>query len=236
MADIFLSYAREDDELASRLEVALRAEGWSVFRDTRIDLGGKWVEQLLRELERARCVIVLWSQAARTSFWVVAEAARAHECGTYLPVCLDGSEPPELFAHLQAFSLGRWADGDDAPLSVLLDQVRGRLGDLPMYGNLDPVNEGEPITEAHLHLVHSCWRVDKETAHGRMPYQIHVVVFGHPSALDRVESVEYLLPGIPSRTRAAAGAFARGVLWADGAGQRFLRGAGVGSGVGRVAH
>ena len=66
-----------------------------------------------------------------------------------------------------------------------------------MYGNLVKVAEGEPVTNEHLHLIHSCWRVDKKTKFGRMPYQIHLIVFGHHSALARIESVEYRLPGYP---------------------------------------
>ena len=47
-------------------------------------------------------------------------------------------------------------------------------------------------------LVHSCWRVDKDTKFGTMPYQIHLIIYGHPTALARVQSVEYRLPGYPN--------------------------------------
>ena len=30
-----------------------------------------------------------------------------------------------------------------------------------------------------------------------MPYEIHMIVYGHPTALARIESVEYHLPGYP---------------------------------------
>jgi len=79
----------------------------------------------------------------------------------------------------------------------LKSAIASRIGELPMYGNLERVAEGEPVTDAHLHLVHSCWRVDKDTKFGRMPYQIHLIVYGHQTALARIQSVEYLLPGYP---------------------------------------
>jgi hypothetical protein len=44
MADIFISYAREDLATAQRLAEALRACGWSVFWDRRIPAGQRFAE------------------------------------------------------------------------------------------------------------------------------------------------------------------------------------------------
>ncbi len=38
-----------------------------------------------------------------------------------------------------------------------------------------------------------------------MPYRIHLIVYGHPTALARIESVEYYLPGYPTKRQRQSG-------------------------------
>jgi hypothetical protein len=198
MAEIFISYARQDRAVAQRLAAVLEEQGWGVFWDRRIEPGAEWNDEIQGALREARCVLVLWSNAAKDSFWVRGEAALAYERDVYLPLCIDGALPPRLFAHVQAASVQEWSSGHGAAeLPSLVAAINSRIGPLPMHGNLEKVADGEPVTQAHLHLVHSCWRVDKDTAFGRMPYQIHVILYGHPTALVRVQAVEYHLPGYP---------------------------------------
>lgn len=198
MIDIFISYANADRLVAKRLADSLQEENWSVFWDRRIEPGAEWNEEIQRALHDARCVIVLWSMASKNSFWVRGEAADAFERNSYVPVLIDEAESPRLFRHVQAQSIAKWVNQEtDEELNQLKASVASRIGELPMYGNLEAVREGEAVTDAHLHLVHSCWRVDKKTKFGLMPYQIHLIVYGHRSALARVESVEYKLPGYP---------------------------------------
>jgi hypothetical protein len=64
MADIFLSYAREDAERASEFVDAFEAEGWSVFWDPKISAGETWHDRLLKELSAAKTVVVLWSRSS----------------------------------------------------------------------------------------------------------------------------------------------------------------------------
>jgi hypothetical protein len=198
VTDIFISYAREDEPVAEALAARLQEHNWKVFWDRKIWAGAGWNEEIQRNLNDARCVLVLWSAASRNSFWVAAEAANAFEKNSYVPVRIDESEPPRLFRQVQAQSIAKWVKHNDADdLDQLKSAIMSRIDPLPMYGNLEQVADGDPVQDSHLHLVHSCWRVDKITKFGLMPYQIHVIVFGHPSALARVESVEYRLPGYP---------------------------------------
>lgn len=67
MANIFISYAREDLTTAQRLAESLRACGWSVFWDRRIPAGRRFADIIADELATARCMIVLWSRAANAS-------------------------------------------------------------------------------------------------------------------------------------------------------------------------
>ena len=190
MTNIFISYAKENRSVAKRLAAELYEEGWRIFWDRRIEAGAEWNEEIQRELHDASWVLVLWSADSRKSLWVRGEAADAFERDSYVPVRIDETEPPRLFRHVQTLSIAKWVQQNDADeLSQLKSAFASRINELPMYGNLERVTEGEPVTDAHLHLVHSCWRVDKLTSFGRMPYQIHLVVYGHGTALARIESV-----------------------------------------------
>ena len=56
------------------------------------------------------------------------------------------------------------------------------------------------VTDDHVALIHRSWRVEKRDAEfgGRPMHQIHVILFGEPEALDRVEYVMYRLdPSYP---------------------------------------
>lgn len=198
MTDVFLSYAKQDREVASRLAADLGRQGWSVFWDRKIEPGAEWNDEIQTQIGATKCVCVLWSRAACASFWVRGEAAFAYERGVYLPVSLDDGPPPRLFAHVQAASLAGWVRGNDPEaLERVRAAVKARVGATEAFGILEPVAPDEPVLAKHLHLVHSCWRVTRPSKYGTMPFQIHVVLVGHASALDRVEQVTYMLPGYP---------------------------------------
>jgi hypothetical protein len=57
VADIFISYLREDVQAAETLSEALEAHGWSVFWDRRIPAGKRFEDFLDEQLRAARCVI-----------------------------------------------------------------------------------------------------------------------------------------------------------------------------------
>jgi len=56
MADVFLSYAREDRDCAEKLARALVERGWTVWWDLRIQVGRSFSETIERELDAAKCV------------------------------------------------------------------------------------------------------------------------------------------------------------------------------------
>lgn len=116
MADVFVSYSAEDRPRVRPLVDALTAEGLSVWWDVAIAPGTAWRASIERELDRAACVIVVWSRASAgpDGTFVQEEAARAQGRGVLLPVTLDGSKPPLGFGHRQTLSLAGWrgARGD----------------------------------------------------------------------------------------------------------------------------
>ena len=74
MADIFLSYARPDLEVARSVAEDLETEGYSVFFDQQIGVGESWDALIEAEIEAAGCVVVLWSPTSRGREWVRNEA------------------------------------------------------------------------------------------------------------------------------------------------------------------
>jgi len=129
MADIFISYAREDVERASHLVERFEGEGWSVFWDRRIPAGGEWPQILMAELAPARCVVVLWSKSSVDARWVREEANEGAERKILIPARLDPVEPPLGFRSVNACDLTRW-DGDagSPALEELVEEVARLIG------------------------------------------------------------------------------------------------------------
>jgi TIR domain len=108
MADIFISYAREDIEAAQRLAMALEQQGWSVFWDRRIPTGRRFADIIAEQLAAARCVIALWSRAALASDWVLDEAEEARNRNVLAPAFIERVDPPMGFRRIHAADLVGW--------------------------------------------------------------------------------------------------------------------------------
>jgi formylglycine-generating enzyme required for sulfatase activity len=129
MADIFISYAREDETRIRELVRALEGEGRSVFWDRRIPAGKTWQSYIGQALSEAKCVVVAWSQHSITSDWVVEEANDAKERGRLVPVLLDSVRPPLGFRGIQAADLTDWKPGaSSAQFDQLIQDIGGVVG------------------------------------------------------------------------------------------------------------
>jgi len=89
MADVFLSYAREDRERAADIAQALEANGWSVWWDRRLPYGRSFSRLIEQELDLSKCVLVLWSHASVKSDWVTGEAAEGLRRQILIPAMID---------------------------------------------------------------------------------------------------------------------------------------------------
>ncbi len=64
MADIFVSYASEDRDRINPFVEKLLDEGWTVWWDRELQVGPRFSRVIEEEIDKAGCVIVLWSGAS----------------------------------------------------------------------------------------------------------------------------------------------------------------------------
>lgn len=77
MADIFLSYSQKDRSVVEQLARRLTERGFSVWYDIEMLSGSPFRETIMRELEAARAVIVVWSLNSVGSRYVQDETEAA---------------------------------------------------------------------------------------------------------------------------------------------------------------
>lgn len=111
MADVFLSYARQDAAAAARIARELCKAGWSVWWDSELPAHRAYSDVIEGELEAAGAVVVLWSKAAVESHWVRSEANRARELGKLVQSRLDDTRLPMPFDQIQSADLSSWKRG-----------------------------------------------------------------------------------------------------------------------------
>jgi TolB-like protein/Tfp pilus assembly protein PilF len=127
--DIFLSYNREDIEVARGYATSLEAAGFTVWWDQVINSGQTYDQVTEAALRGARAVVVLWSPRSVVSRWVRSEATIADRNGTMVPVTIETCERPVMFELTQTADHTAWRGdpGDPVWLAFLRDLDR-RLG------------------------------------------------------------------------------------------------------------
>lgn len=108
VADIFISYKRENLAAVQRIVQGLRGAGLSVWWDQDIAPDAPWEATIERELEAAKAVIVAWSQGAAASENVKAEARRARQHGKLIQLFVEPCDPPLFFGERQGVDLSNW--------------------------------------------------------------------------------------------------------------------------------
>jgi membrane-associated phospholipid phosphatase len=138
MADIFISYSRQDLPRARHIEHALSQCGWSVFWDRDLLPGEGFRRAIERELKEARCVIVLWSGTSVESEWVIDEAESGKQNDRLVSVLIDDVEMPLGFRQLQAARLIDWTgQAEDKEFELLCRRLRVLI-------SADPESQVEP--------------------------------------------------------------------------------------------
>jgi tetratricopeptide (TPR) repeat protein/TolB-like protein len=108
VADIFLSYKREDRARAEVFVAALRKSGRTVWWDEGLTPRQAWDATIEREIAAAASVIVLWSERSAASDWVRSEAHYAQNHSKLVPVLIEPCTIPLAFMLKQSIDLTRW--------------------------------------------------------------------------------------------------------------------------------
>ena len=110
MADIFISYSSRHRDYTRALADALVAEGLSVWWDTELEAYATFRNQIDAALSEARVVVVVWSEGAAASDYVIAEAREALTNGRLVNTLAPGFNPlsiPKPFGEYQAEKVER---------------------------------------------------------------------------------------------------------------------------------
>ncbi|SDC68145.1 TIR domain-containing protein [Cupriavidus sp. YR651] len=143
MADVFISYAREDHERARQLASALDAQEYSVWWDRELITGERYDIAIERELDAAKSVVVLWSKDSIGSEWVRNEAAAAAEREVLIPALLDTVKPPLEFRRRHTVDLAGWrGDPGDINFQTVCRAVSVNVGRPPV----SPISPPKPIS------------------------------------------------------------------------------------------
>src|SRR5918995_643932 len=115
MADVFVSYARNDKARVAPLVAAIEAKGWSVWWDPEITPGQQFDDQIDTEIAAALAVLVVWTPASVTSRWVRGEAREAAERGILVPVRFDQARLPMDVRAIHTTDLDGWDNNAASP-------------------------------------------------------------------------------------------------------------------------
>lgn len=108
MADVFVSYKREDRRLVELMSQALTDLGLTVWFDYSIEVGEDWAKRIKAELDAAKAIIVCWTPEACQSDWVRHEASIASQRSVIVPLILKACTPPAIFSNHQTADLTDW--------------------------------------------------------------------------------------------------------------------------------
>lgn len=132
MADVFVSYAREDQDRVVLIVKAIERVGLTVWWDRDIGGGSDFVVDTEKELNDAAACVVCWSKESVLSRWVRDEASAAAEQDKLIPVQFDIDRAPMGFRQYQLIDFTRWSGDDAAPcFEKLIEAIRTRTNTRP---------------------------------------------------------------------------------------------------------
>lgn len=199
MADVFVSYKREDGGVAEEVAHVLRSRGLSVFFDVDIPVGDSWDQFIERELSIARCVVVLWSRSSVASRWVRLEARDALQRAVLVPALIDDCAIPLEFQDIQSADL-RGVLRQSPDLDRLLKRVASVCGanDSERPGQLNRTPDSDFRGDALVNALNAACRLcDQVTQYCSVPWSDESMV-EIPSAVSQLKSAFGRVEGIYS--------------------------------------
>ncbi len=129
MADVFISYKREDRRVAERLSIALEQLGFNVWWDFELLSGDQFRRAIEKVIDECSAVIVLWSVLARDSTFVVDEATYARDQNKLCPARIDDCRLPLGFGGDHVIDLRNWeGEMQQDGLQLLLRSLEAKTG------------------------------------------------------------------------------------------------------------
>lgn len=146
MSDIFISYSREDKQIAKLLASELMRYGWSVWWDRHIPAGKSFEEVIEAELISAKCVIVLWSGHSTKSNWVRDEANEGLNRNILLPIIIrENTTIPLGFRRIQTANLSSWQGSTED------EEFQKLLMDIKNFANITSALDKEILQKPIVH-------------------------------------------------------------------------------------
>lgn len=135
MADVFISYAHENRELAAALAGKLSSRGYSVWWDHELVGGSEFREVIHRELRSSQYSMVIWTPQSVRSKWVIDEAEEAQRLGKLVPVKADSITDSELPLGMRGIQTLNISDMDGIIRAIRnLNIRRGIIGNRGFLG------------------------------------------------------------------------------------------------------
>ena len=161
VADIFLSYKKENRGQAERFAKLFGAQGFSVWWDDDISPRLAWDATIEREISAAKSVVVLWSPLSVASEWVRNEAHYGHDRAKLVPVMIEKCDLPLAFRLTQTVDLCGWDDDPQnrqwrklltwiADLNAIAATVPGTTPANPFRATVGQLASGETIADGAL--------------------------------------------------------------------------------------
>ena len=149
MADIFISYAKNNRSRVEHLAKALEEQGWTVWWDPIIPTGKDFDDVIEDEISKARCVVVIWTKRSVKSKYVKGEAREALNRGILVPIEIEsGVKPPFDFRSIQTLSLIDWDGSNNFPgFQKLIADIISILGEPPVEEQKRQREEAEKKAE-----------------------------------------------------------------------------------------
>jgi hypothetical protein len=124
MADVFISYKSEDRQIAGAIAAEINRRGLTSWWDDKLEAGidADYEQTIRRELNFARCVLVVWTVRSVESIWVKAEANHGLLRAAVLSVIIDGVDPPLPFNMVERSEL-RTGELFRADIEAVVDEV-----------------------------------------------------------------------------------------------------------------
>lgn len=128
MAEVFVSYSRANRDRIVTVSDALEGSGYSVWWDRALSPGDDYAILIEEQIDASKCVVVAWSETARQSLWVRAEANVALDAGKLVQISLDKARLPLPFSALNFVDFSGWGGTRGEEVWTTLDgRVRRRL-------------------------------------------------------------------------------------------------------------